>query len=414
MEISPARGIHNFLHDQSHVKDRDLVLVLNGSDTWLQLPSYLMLQRYGRTVEHANEDSKKTYGSKRLGFSRIPVFPESVVWAASRRCISTPGIGEFACRMMPAFPDAKHPDFPSAGAGMGSVAGMKTIYDRVTEKLDDDLPVNVVVQTVLTELLAEQEASRRLSASSQSFAAWTEWIFGHRHETNDLHHEQIKPTSLLLDGPQEFGMTMDHAKSLFQTANEANDVFFVTLNDSAPLHSNKQQGSMASDILQSAPPFQVTLKEQSTALSVTQLDFNATLDFVPTNLTWRELNLAASRDILSIPVAIHAEYRDQDLVRQQWQQMWFYPYARAMLRNAFRTTEGAIRAKSAASGGDDQWDTRGGKGGVWTQDGSWLAWGEICRGHEDELFGDGQGLWRLEGGDHPKWNEHGYLVSVEP
>jgi len=409
-----VRIIHDFLQGQSHVKDRDLVLLLNGTDTWLQLPSHLMLQRYERAVMQANEHSKKTYGSRRIGFSHVPVFTESVVWAASGRCISTPGIGEFACRMMPASPDPNQPTFPSASAVMGSVADMRNIYDKVIQKLNDDTSVNVGMQTVTTELLAEQEASRRLSASPQSFSAWTKWIFGYRHQAQNLHYEELNSASLLPDGPQEFAMTIDHAQSLFQTTHEANDLVFVTLNDSASFRDNRQHAFMGSDILQSGPPFQVILKEWSTTLSVTQLDFNATLDFVPTNLTWRELPLAANAEFSSIPVAIHVDHQDQDLALQQWQQMWFHPYARAMLRNAFRTTEGAINAKSAASGGDDQWDTRGGKGGIWTQDGTWLAWGEICRGHEDELFGDGQGLWRLEGGDHAKWNEHGYLVSVEP
>lgn len=90
---------------------------------------------------------------------------------------------------------------------------------------------------------------------------------------------------------------------------------------------------------------------------------------------------------------------------QLWSSLWFHANARALLRRFLRqstvkTYEDEVEATETES--HERWwrnDERGGKGGVWTEDGEWLAWGDVCAGFEDEVFGDGKGVWLGEEGN---------------
>ena len=71
-------------------------------------------------------------------------------------------------------------------------------------------------------------------------------------------------------------------------------------------------------------------------------------------------------------------------------------------------------AQAALLGGQDWWDLRGGKGGVWTDLGQWLGFEEVCRGFERDIFEDGFGAWGKEFGesnDGPVYNQFGNLVK---
>jgi len=98
-------------------------------------------------------------------------------------------------------------------------------------------------------------------------------------------------------------------------------------------------------------------------------------------------------------------------IEHMWKQMWFHPWARALLRNAVRSTEGPEAVLPRAPG--ETLSTGNGKGGFWTQDEQWKDWGQVCGGFEDQLFGDGKGPWGKEGGVHPEYNAIGILISGE-
>jgi hypothetical protein len=96
-----------------------------------------------------------------------------------------------------------------------------------------------------------------------------------------------------------------------------------------------------------------------------------------------------------------------------WYNMWYQPWARALLRKYMRSPTGFDAAQSALLGGQDWWDMRGGKGGVWTDKGEWLDYAEVCTGFEKEVFDDDLGQWGHEGGDpdEPVYNQFGKLVK---
>lgn len=54
-------------------------------------------------------------------------------------------------------------------------------------------------------------------------------------------------------------------------------------------------------------------------------------------------------------------------------------------------------ASEAAVGGERWWDSRGGRGGVWTTEGEWLDAGDLCSPFGGDVFKDGDDFWGEEG-----------------
>lgn len=120
-------------------------------------------------------------------------------------------------------------------------------------------------------------------------------------------------------------------------------------------------------------------------------------------------------DTTTPPSLAHLDPRDSI-----YRHLWFAPYARALLRRHMRqTTYSSLLSNEITAAEDDEalaesrptaagaWDRarqrelgadrRGGEGGVWTQQGEWLGWDEVCAGVEEDVFGgDGWGVWGKE------------------
>jgi hypothetical protein len=96
---------------------------------------------------------------------------------------------------------------------------------------------------------------------------------------------------------------------------------------------------------------------------------------------------------VSVPVLVHLN-GDPKLRNTWWEKMWFFPWARALLRRYVRSAHDFDAAQSALLGGQDWWDMRGGRGGLWTDD--------------DDL-----GPWAKENGDPevPIYNQFGNLIK---
>ncbi len=84
-----------------------------------------------------------------------------------------------------------------------------------------------------------------------------------------------------------------------------------------------------------------------------------------------------------------------------------------MLRRYVRSTQTPAAAAAAAKGGQTWWDSRGGRGGVWTDNKVWMGWGDVCGGFEGEVFGDGKGVWGREEGEVRMVNSFGKVIIGE-
>ncbi len=91
--------------------------------------------------------------------------------------------------------------------------------------------------------------------------------------------------------------------------------------------------------------------------------------------------------------------------------MWFSSNPRALLRRYIRSTQSKEAAYAAATGGHTWWDTRGGRGGVWTDIETWMEWGQVCKKTEDQVFADGKGRWAKEEGRGKVVNSFGKVLQ---
>jgi hypothetical protein len=157
-------------------------------------------------------------------------------------------------------------------------------------------------------------------------------------------------------------------------------------------------------------PFnQSRLAKQQTTIP----EWNSTLDKLPTmhDHTWHTLPLMTNPHSATVPVLAHVN-GDSKLRNAWWEKMWFFPWGRALLRKHVRASQGFEAAQSALLGGQDLWDVRGGRGGLWTDDANWVRLAEVCEGQERDLFDDDLGPWSKENGDPdaPVYNQFGKLV----
>ncbi|KAL8678094.1 MAG: hypothetical protein Q9186_005533 [Xanthomendoza sp. 1 TL-2023] len=133
------------------------------------------------------------------------------------------------------------------------------------------------------------------------------------------------------------------------------------------------------------------------------------LDELPERLDWFEVPLATNLYAGSVPSLIHIN-GDKSLLNDWWPSMWYHPYSRALVRRYIRSTQTRQAAQAAAAGGQTWWDMRGGRGGVWTDNGIWMSWGEVCKKTEDEVFQDGKGKWGREEGSRKVVNYFGTVM----
>jgi hypothetical protein len=112
----------------------------------------------------------------------------------------------------------------------------------------------------------------------------------------------------------------------------------------------------------------------------------------------------------SVPALLHFN-GDKSLLETKWPWMWYARDARALLRRYVRSAIGRNAARAADAGGLNWWDTRGGRGGVWTDVGSWMNWKEVCRRTEDVVFADGKGVWGREEGKSQRVNSFGTVIT---
>jgi hypothetical protein len=156
--------------------------------------------------------------------------------------------------------------------------------------------------------------------------------------------------------------------------NSAEDVRFVTFSHPAtiisplimPVASLKNPVRLPADLDSTLSPFpqhQVSSSNSSPPISV--------LDNLPMdNIAWPEVALATNVIIPggSVPATLNF-HGDKKLLAEMWEKMWFHKYARALMRQHIRSSEGPIAADATTHGGDHWSDLRRGKRGVWTGEG---------------------------------------------
>ena len=445
--IAKIRGVYEFLNDDKKVRDDDMVLVVDGYDVWFQLPPEVLIERYHMVIKEANERLRRRYGTllqEKSGKSGetelVQKYTQKILFAADKIC--WPNRPEDpACTAVPYStlpkniygpetdndPNAflNRPRFLNSGAIIGPVAEVRRLYDYAVKKVEEREGEIIGDQFVFSEILGEQEYQREIKRKSSQGTPgrWLDYLANALGTSESPLSANVTINNMTASPGQnyEFSVGLDYESTLFQTMTHSrNDIEYITYNDSTLLtHIQGEHPSLWSrplalpvDMQRARPPFSYGSGNHSDdRKDRILLPFSSQLDDITQEPTWYEVPLATNLFASSIPSLLHFNGDAKHLIREWWSSMWYFPSARALLRRYIRSSQGLAAAKSAAEGGLDWWDMRGGQGGVWTDMRTWMSWEDVCAKTEDEVFADGRGVWGQEKGEAKVVNEFGTVIS---
>lgn len=441
------RGVYNYLNDKKKVKDDDMVLIIDGFDIWFQLPPVIMIKRYHQMVNEANDRLRRRYGTElkkvegeEKAAEMSPKYSQKVIFGADKLCWPNPP-EDPACAAVPystlpknvygpstdneSTGNLNRPRFLNSGTVMGPVKDVRAIYEAAVEKVEKENRGIIGDQFVFAEIFGEQEYQRETQRQSTQGAGgrWYEWLSNALGGSDSpLSGNQTIHNMTTIPGRRyEFGIGLDYESQMFQTmTHSAQDVEFVTYNDSNIFpqilenHPNlKSNNPFALPVdlqtvhgpLWYSSPGNHGLDHRDTLL----LPHSDKLDDLPDKLDWFSIPLATNLYSPSVPSLLHIN-GDKSPLQEWWPSMWYHPYSRALVRRYIRSTQTRQAAAAAAAGGQTWWDMRGGRGGVWTDNKVWMSWWDVCKGTEEEVFGDGKGKWGREEGSRKVVNSFGRVV----
>lgn len=429
--------MRDYLKNSKSVQDRDFVLVVDALDIFFQLPPQILVSRFQNILRRNNQKLQKKYGLAAVQKSHgapneiVQKYSQRVLFGASKICYGAlkddPGCASVPQSSLPpdvygwktdAYRDGhlNRPRWLNPGAVIGQAADLRIIYDEVLRLLGQTHKKNGDYQA-FTQIFGRQEVVRELERrrTVNSAKEWLDGFLGLSEATN------ITSTVVRLETGHryEYGIGVDYESQLFfNQIMSKNDVEWLKYSNITK--SERLQGQfgvpresrllLPEDIAALPNPFNQTRFAKD---HTTKPVWNATLDKLPSpkERSWRNLALMTNAHTATVPVLAHLN-GDTKLRQPWWEKMWFHPWARALLRKYVRSSHGFDAAQSALLGGHDWWDMRGGRGGIWTDDESWVGLSEVCHHQEQNIFDDDLGPWSKESGDpnEPVYNQFGKLV----
>ncbi|KAF7560264.1 hypothetical protein G7046_g3892 [Stylonectria norvegica] len=336
-QLAKITGTLNFLKwatstsatEVDKLDEDDLILMLDAFDVWLQLPPSVLLQRYFKANERANNRVRREHGT----ISNDSV-QQTIIVSAQKRCYSPrDSISNYHCNAVPesALPRDvygfltdllpkqwayKRPRYLNSGSFMGPVGDMRRYFERVKERMDYDLlhlgPDKELGgdQGVFAEIFGEQEMWRKSM-----------------HESYLLKRKQGR---LPMSDEFEYHIGLDYTQELFYpTCYSENDGYFVSLdNDEAVMQESKRLGLW----------FQRT-RGVPTDIEAAESPLGKITD---KNVTWGEVPLYTDLWTTSIPVALHHNAWKDGLKSRRvtwWNKTWYFPYLRRLLQENLQPSE---------------------------------------------------------------------------
>ncbi|CAE7179697.1 CAF-1 p150 multi-domain protein [Pyrenophora teres f. teres] len=418
----------NYLNNKKLVKDEDLVLIVDGQESWFQLPSDVLVIQYKKLLADANLRLKSKYGVDKHGYQK---FNQTIIFGAQKLCENN----DKACEYVPpsilpnktyATETSHHisdvpAKFISSKMVMGPAADMRVLYQAAVKKFTEATSQSQTMQSVFATLFAEQQFKRdEFEVVRKSMGTkLKEFLTGGSTVTEQrLQRADFKLSDLVR---HEFSMGLDYTHTLFQPISYCKEDELVPRvhDNSAEIsrHShapNAQQISLPSALNQTRSPFwrpdfaKHNPSPNQKPAYIDDLEYKTELDNMPDHkVPWSEIPLIQNTYTGTIPAILlndphHFTFEKIPAANITWNSLWYSKHRRAMLRNYFRARQSPDGYHNSLVGGDRYWDTRGGRGGVWTAAGQiWFPWGEVdgvCGSvaHLKEAFQDGKGVWLQE------------------
>jgi hypothetical protein len=427
-ERDTLQGIRHYLHNNKYVQDDDLMLIVDGENSWFQLPSDVMIKQYVRVLEDANARLLVRYGTDKNGHQK---FNQSIVFAADKMCEGD----DMACNYAPhsflpanlygreeGFDIADRPArYLNARMLMGPASDLKVLYQAALRKFDLKQNQRQTMQSVFATIFAEQQLGRDTEEKEHKSTGSRIKDFFRAKKVQPASGQRIYAANSTISNTtqREFSVGLDYTHTLFQPfaySNE-NEVVPILHDNSTDLStylhptSWPQYLDLPPSLAESKPPFwRLDLAKNNPspnahAAYIDGLAPTPDLDDLPKRKTpWRNVPLLQNTYTGATPAIALADPQADihPSANVTWHSMWYSPFRRALLRNYFRTPQSPVGYHNSLVGGDRAWDTRGGRGGVWTDSAqAWMPWGEVdgvcgSLAQLKEVFGDERGVWLHE------------------
>jgi hypothetical protein len=392
-------GVLKYINTLGPERDDDLVLVIDGYDTWMQLRPGVLIERYFDINERANCRIQSRLGQDAVLKERIQ---QRIVFSAQKQCsldADDPGCYAAPESTLPRDvygpqtdkyvldeenPDIKfRPRYLNSGVGMGDVAAMRKLFGHALEKTKATAN-HESNQNIFAQIFGEQEFQREVIRRK------------YMNKNGDNRFQDSDPAALLIeltDGSHfEFGIGLDYESLL------GHSTMFAEYESEWIRHNDSTFITEVSRIQGISPPRISRVPEDITRSLRPFWSANGAKDGLPQDLDWGNVPLHTNLWTGNVPAIIHHNAHIQNMAslkETHWTRTWFQSHARILMD--LHTTEpykpvailkDAIQEVAYWSPFMTKWETR-----TSDPDQEWIWWEQSCRGFEEEIFRDGKGNW---------------------
>ncbi|ETN43809.1 uncharacterized protein HMPREF1541_11133 [Cyphellophora europaea CBS 101466] len=417
--IAKIEGVLGFLRQLGPLSDNELVLVVDGYDTWFQLRPSVLIDRYHAMNDRANARIASRLGSEAMRSVDKPI-RQTIVFAAQKRCWPATH-DDPECYAVPESdlpsnvygsstdrdsgdqeaPFAKYRQrYLNSGTIMGPVSDLKLVFEAALEKAKAQSAETGSDQGAFAAVFGEQEYQREV-IRSRHLTDWQKFkakLFTDDRDKILADHPTHKQMEHLDGAPREFGIGLDYRGELsLPTVFSEDDAVWLKYSSAVSLREAARKAGvpapdpprvphLAEDIKRSTPPFWTA-------------DYTGRVP-VP-DREWSEVSLFTNLWTGISPVTVHHNAHAQGLksrIRTTWSDTWFFPYLREMLKSKAI----GYRAPVAVSREQEWWGPIDERGGIRIEIGSlpgdWAPWEDdnVCGATDiaNEVFRDNRGPWQ--------------------
>lgn len=420
-------GLSKYLNALGPEQDQDLVLIVDGYDTWFQLRPEILLARYHAINERAN----RRIAQRMPNIGSQPQISQKIVFSAQKLCWPHRP-DEMACFAAPPstlpsnifgpdtdvyYPYETNPylhtrqRYMNSGLIMGPVKELRHFFDLAKKHMVEDQHLGSD-QGVFSDLVGAQEYQRELLRSkyltySQRFLYSIRRVLGLRSEfevdrdkllTFDSARETMEmssdPTQAEIKLGLDYGSELSHATVFAER--DADWVFHSAPKNASTFWHIKSQriGQLPNDLALSKPPLRalegadLRSEDEVNGRRLWRVETKA---LGTSDSTWQNIPLYTHLWTGIVPVSIHHnawQNSMKTLLRQSfWPHMWWQPHASFLLKAHIN---GPRRPVIRDTGLGEWWSPVERKGGVETDNGTWIGWKDLCGKSEKELFHKGR------------------------
>lgn len=383
--IDKLAGIDRYLNAHATEFEADLFLVLDGYDTWFQLPASVLLARYHRINAVYTKYIAAIVGEDT---ARNENLRQRIIFPSQKECgpkdsghlsMDDPG-----CYAVPPSPlphdlygpktdidDTKWPwhvrsRWVNSGLIIGPLPEMRAMYGAASA-LIDTFDHGGSDQLIFSKLFGEQWYQRHVMSEGPDSLSLT--MIPAALASSVAHDRKLQPMPRLEGHPLELSIGLDYAMELShsQVFSET-DARFLVFNDSQSLAdqqelTGKELGMgygktspratlpMAADVAGSRSPFS---KISAKTKGDTQND------------SWNQIPLYTNIYTGNIPVTIHMNGM-KEMRQQLWPRVWYHNRLRELFKAELQRREV----------------------GAYDEEGNFMPWSQLCGSSEEQVFSTG-------------------------